>query len=148
MNSLPGGSMDLRDRQLSEVDSPAAWRRVGCAVAVCTIGSVGTWSMPVALPFVQTDFGITRANASLPYTLAMMGFAFGGVAMGRLCDRFGVAVAIMLGRRRLCRCVAGSYPAYVCADACVHWLWCLGDLRAAVGRHVAVVRAPSRDRDQ
>jgi hypothetical protein len=43
MNSLPGTSMDLRDRQLSEVDSPAAWRRVGFAVAVGTIGSVGTW---------------------------------------------------------------------------------------------------------
>ena len=97
MNSLPGTFMDLRDRQLSEVDSPAAWRRVGFAVAVGTIGSVGTWSMPVALPFVQTDFGITRADASLPYTLAMMGFAFGGVAMGRLCDSFGVVVAIMLG---------------------------------------------------
>ena len=97
MNSSPGSSLDLRDRQLSEVDSPAAWRRLGFAVAVGTIGSVGMWSMPVALPFVQADFGITRADASLPYTLAMMGFALGGVAMGRLCDRFGVVVAIMLG---------------------------------------------------
>jgi MFS family permease len=97
MNSLPGGSVDLRDRQLSEVDSPAAWRRLGFAVAVGTIGSVGMWSMPVALPFVQADFGITRAEVSLPYTLAMTGFALGGVAMGRLCDSFGVVVAIMLG---------------------------------------------------
>jgi hypothetical protein len=56
MNS-PGGSVDLRDRQLSEVDSPAAWRRLRFAVAVSTIGSVGMWSMPVALPFVQADFG-------------------------------------------------------------------------------------------
>ena len=55
------------------------------------------WSMPIALPFVQADFGISRADASLPYTLAMIGFAVGGVAMGWLCDRFGVAVAIMLG---------------------------------------------------
>ena len=82
MNSLPGSSLDLRDRQLSEVDSPAAWRRLGFAVAVGTIGSVGMWSMPVALPFVQADFGIARADASLPYTLAMTGFALGGVAMG------------------------------------------------------------------
>jgi MFS family permease len=80
--------MDSRDRQLSEVDSPTAWRRVGLAVAVGTIGSIGMWSMPVALPFVQADFGLTRADASLPYTLAMMGFAVGGVAMGRLCDTF------------------------------------------------------------
>jgi MFS family permease len=97
VTSLPGSSMDLRDRHSSEIDSPVAWRRLGFAVAVGTIGSVGMWSVPVALPLVQADFGITRADASLPYTLAMMGFAFGGVAMGRLCDRFGVVVAIMLG---------------------------------------------------
>src|SRR5215469_389439 len=97
MNSSPGSSMDLHDRQLSEVDTPAAWRRLGFAVAVSTIGSVGMWSMPIALPFVQADFGITRAEVSLPFTLAMTGFALGGVAMGRLCDSFGVVVAIMLG---------------------------------------------------
>jgi MFS family permease len=89
--------VDLSDHRLSEIDSPAAWRRAGFAVAVGTIGSVGMWSMPVALPFVQADFGISRADASFPYTLAMIGFAFGGVAIGRLCDRLGVAVAIMLG---------------------------------------------------
>jgi MFS family permease len=97
VNSSPGISLNLRDRQLSEVDSPAAWRRLGFAVAVGTIGSVGMWLIPVALPFVQADFGIARAEASLPYTLAMTGYAFGGVAMGRLCDRFGIVVVIMLG---------------------------------------------------
>ena len=97
MNLLPYRSLDFRDRQSSEVDSPAAWRRLGFVVAVGTIGSAGMWLMPVALPFVQIDFGITRANASSPYTLAMMGYALGGIAMGRLCDRFGVVVAIVLG---------------------------------------------------
>ena len=97
--------MGSRDLQLSEVDSPAAWQRVGLAVAVGTIGSIGMWSMPVALPFVQADFGLTRADASLPYTLAMMGFAVGGVAMGRLCDTFGVVVTIMLG----CLALSGGY---------------------------------------
>jgi MFS family permease len=67
------------------------------AVAVSTIGSVGMWSTPVALPFVQAGFGISRAEVSMPYTLAMVGFALGGVAMGRLCDRFGLVAAIMLG---------------------------------------------------
>ena len=76
---------------------PVAWRRLAAAVAVGVIGSAGMWSIPVALPLVQADFGIARADASLPYTLAMMGFALGGVALGRLCDRFGVMVAIMLG---------------------------------------------------
>ena len=97
LNLLPGFAIDLRDRQFGEVDSPAAWRRLGFAVAIGTIGSVGMWAVPVALPFVQADFGITRADASLPFTLTMMGFALGGVAMGRLCDSFGVMVAIVLG---------------------------------------------------
>ena len=97
VNSSPGSSLDLRNRQLSEVDLPVAWRRLAAAVAVGAIGSAGMWSIPVALPLVQADFGIARADASLPYTLAMMGFALGGVATGRLCDRFGVMVAIMLG---------------------------------------------------
>ena len=97
MNSSMGSSLDLRDRQLSEVDSPGAWRRLALTAAVGAIGSAGMWAIPVALPFVQADFGIARGDASLPYTFAMTGFAFGGVAMGRLCDRFGVMVTIMLG---------------------------------------------------
>ena len=55
-----------------------------------TIGSVGMWSYVVVLPPVQADFGILRNAASMPYTGAMIGFAFGGVAMGRLLDRYGI----------------------------------------------------------
>lgn len=66
-----------------------------------TIGGVGMWSMPVLLPPVQVDFGIARGEAALPYTLAMMGFAFGGVAMGRLADRFGVLAPTACGAASL-----------------------------------------------
>ena len=55
------------------------------------------WSVVVALPAIQADFGVARADASLPYTLAMLGFAGGGVIMGRLADRFGIAVPLALG---------------------------------------------------
>ncbi len=55
------------------------------------------WSMPVVLPSVQVEFGVMRADASLPYTLTMVGFAFGGVAMGRLQDRFGILIPAILG---------------------------------------------------
>jgi MFS family permease len=86
------------------VDSTYAWLRLTAAMALGTIGSVGMWSVPVALPAVQADFGVARADASLPYTLAMMGFAFGGVAMGRVSDRLGIvtpavcaAIALSLG---------------------------------------------------
>ncbi|MDP2409841.1 MAG: MFS transporter [Pseudolabrys sp.] len=78
-------------------DSAAAWLRLGIAMALSTIGGVGMWSFMVALPAIQTDFGIGRAEASLPFTFAMIGFACGGVVMGRLADRFGIAVPLALG---------------------------------------------------
>jgi MFS family permease len=79
------------------VDSTYAWIRLCVAVVLGTIGSVGMWSYVVALPPVQADFGILRADASLPYTMAMIGFAFGGVAMGRLADRYGIVVPAIAG---------------------------------------------------
>jgi len=72
------------------VDSRAAWLRLAAIVALATLGGVGMWSVVVALPHVQAEFGATRAGASLPYTLTMLGFGTGGILMGRLADRFGV----------------------------------------------------------
>src|SRR5215813_7739435 len=79
------------------VESPFAWLRLIAAVVLGTIGSVGMWSVPVVLPAVQAEFGVARGDASLPFTLAMLGFAFGGVAMGRLTDRFGIAAPVICG---------------------------------------------------
>jgi len=123
VNVLPGSSTDLHDRQRGEADSPASWRRLCFAIAVGIIGSVGMWSVPISLPFVQADFGITRAGAALPFTLAMTGFALGGVAMGWLCDRFGVAAAILLGSVALGLGYAGaSVVATASAFGLVHLL--------------------------
>jgi MFS family permease len=80
-----------------DTESPAAWLRLLIAVALTTVGGVGMWSVVVALPAVQTEFGVLRADASLPFTLAMLGFATGGIAMGRLADRYGVIVPLVAG---------------------------------------------------
>ena len=82
---------------LSAVDSTYAWIRLFVALVLGTIGSVGMWSFVVALPPVQAEFGIDRAAASTPYTAAMIGFAFGGVVMGRLADRFGIVFPAISG---------------------------------------------------
>src|SRR5215469_10745955 len=79
------------------IESPFAWLRLVAAVVLGTIGSVGMWSVPVVLPAVQAEFGIARGGASLPFTLAMLGFACGGVVMGRLTDRFGIAAPVICG---------------------------------------------------
>jgi len=76
-------------------DSATSWLRLAVAVLLSTIGGVGMWSVIVVLPTIQAEFGVDRAAASLPYTLTMLGFAGGGVVMGRLADRFGITVPII-----------------------------------------------------
>lgn len=78
-------------------DSRPAWRRLAFGVVIGTIGSVGMWSFVVALSAVQASFGISRAEAVLPYAMSMGGFAFGGVVMGRLCDRLGLVTPLLIG---------------------------------------------------
>jgi len=76
------------------LDNRASWRRLGLLLLVSSIGGVGMWSVVVTLPAVQAEFGVARAGAALPYTLTMLGFAIGGVVMGRAADRFGIASTI------------------------------------------------------
>ena len=81
----------------SDIDSNYAWMRLAVVLLLGTIGSVGMWSFVVALPAVQADFGIARGEASLPFTLTMAGFGFGGIVMGRLADRFGIVIPVLIG---------------------------------------------------
>ena len=53
------------------------------------------WAVVVTLPAVQAEFGVARADASLPYTLAMVGFGAGTVALGRLVDRHGIVLPLI-----------------------------------------------------
>jgi MFS family permease len=80
-----------------EVDSGYAWFRLAIAILLSMLGGVGTWSVVVALPSVQAEFGAARGSASLPFTLTMIGFGVGGVVMGRITDRFGVVVPLLFG---------------------------------------------------
>ncbi len=79
------------------IDSATAWRRLLVTLALMTVGAAGMYVVPVVLPAVQADFGVARADAALPYTLLMVGFGLGGMLMGRLADRFGVAMPLSLG---------------------------------------------------
>ena len=79
------------------VDSPYAWLRLATAATLGTVGGAGMWSVPVALPAVQAEFAIARAEATLPFTAAMLGFALGGMVMGRLSDRRGIVASLAVG---------------------------------------------------
>jgi len=78
-------------------DSRRAWARLAVAVLIGSLGSVGMWSVVVALPVVQTEFAASRGTASLAFTLVMLGFGSGGVLTGKITDRYGIVIAIGLG---------------------------------------------------
>ncbi len=133
-------------------ESPYAWFRLGVSLLLMTIGGSGMYAVTVVLPRIQADFGVDRGDASLPYTLTMIGFGIGGILMGRLADRFGVMVPVMLGGLGLGAGFIGA------GSAGNLWQFCLAQgavdgparhlrhLRAAGGRHLAVVRPPARHR--
>jgi len=84
------------------LDGTYAFTRLGISLALGTLGGVGMWAVIVVMPQVQAEFGVDRADASLPYTATMLGFAVGNLLLGRLIDRVGFMIpalfsAIALG---------------------------------------------------
>ncbi len=104
-------------------DSAYAWARLTFALALMTIGGAGMYSMAVVLPPLQAEFGIARGDASLPFTLTMIGFGVGGILMGKLSDRFGVIVPVMIGSVCLgLGFIAASFAQNLFQFAAVHGL--------------------------
>ena len=96
----------------SEAETPYAWLRLAVSLALSTIGGVGMWSVVVALPAVQSEFGVARGDASLPYTLTMIGFGLASIGMGRLADRFGIMVPVIAGAIAMALGYAGAASAH------------------------------------
>ncbi len=78
-------------------DSRYAWTRLMVTLLMMTIGSGAMYVIAVVLPAVQAEFGVARADASMPYTALMIGFGLGGIWMGRLADRHGVLRPLLIG---------------------------------------------------
>ncbi|MFM8767752.1 MAG: MFS transporter, partial [Rubrivivax sp.] len=100
--------MGLSSVAVREADSAYAWWRLAAVLGLMTVGSSAMYVVAVVLPAVQAEFGVARSDASLPYTLLMIGFGLGGVLMGRLADRFGVMVPVLLGAAGLALGNAGA----------------------------------------
>ena len=82
-------------------DSAYAAMRLMVTLTLMSIGAAGMYVVPVVLPSVQAEFGVSRGDASLAYTAMMIGYGLGGVLMGRLADRFGVTVPLLVGSASL-----------------------------------------------
>ncbi len=98
-------------------DSPYAWARLMVALALMTVGASGMYVVPVVLPAGQAEFGVARADASLPYSMVMIGFGIGGFLYGRVADRMGVWVPQLVGGA----CLGLGY--YIAASAGSIWVF-------------------------
>jgi MFS family permease len=81
----------------SQGESAYAWLRLLVSLTLMTIGGSGMYGITVVLPRIQQEFAVGRSDASFPYALTLVGFGIGGVLMGRLADRFGVMVPVLVG---------------------------------------------------
>jgi MFS family permease len=70
--------------------------RLIAALLLMTVGGSAMYSLIVALKPVGAEFGVSRGMASIPYTLFMLGFGLGGVAFGRVADRYGILMPVIM----------------------------------------------------
>ncbi len=86
----------------SLIDSPqAAWRLL-TTLGLVVLGNSSMYVVSVVLPAVQAEFGVGRADASLPYTLMMVCLGLGGLWTGRMADRHGLMPVLCLGGVAVC----------------------------------------------
>ena len=78
------------------VDSSYAWWRLAASVTLSTVGGIGMWCLVVALPSIQQDLGVSRADISFAYTMTTLGFFAGGVTWGKLVDMRGIVLTAIL----------------------------------------------------
>ncbi len=135
---------------MSGVESSYAWWRLAASVTLSTVGGIGMWCLVVALPSIQQDLGITRADISFAYTMNTLGFFAGGVTWGkhgrparhrphRDPERHGPGHRL---RDRAARALAAAVRHRPGADRLQRGR----DLRAAGRRHLALVRQTPRHR--
>ena len=54
------------------------------------------WSVVVVMPAIESEFSIDRGKASLLYATTMVGFGLGNFLIGKIIDKFGLKLPIIV----------------------------------------------------
>jgi MFS family permease len=65
--------------------------------AVATLTSIGMSTFSLFLPPIEKEFGLTRSMVTLPYMVAMLGWAAGALTFGKLADDRGSRPVVLIG---------------------------------------------------
>jgi hypothetical protein len=82
---------DDDDRRVVGHEAPAQAAKTGDSIAQPG-ARTATLRMNRRSTNMQADFGVDRAAATVPYTLTVVGLGIGGIFLGRLADRHGIAL--------------------------------------------------------
>ena len=82
--------------------------RLATVLALMTLGCSAMYAGVMVLEPLALELDTGRGNSSLIYSTFMIGFALGGVFMGRLADRMGIMIPALIGSLAL---PAGFYLA-------------------------------------
>ena len=100
--------MPHRPAAPSLIDSRHAAWRLAVTLGLVVLGNSSMYVVSVVLPAVQTEFGIGRADASLPYTAMMVCLGLGGLWTGRMADRHGLMPVLLMGALAVCLGFVGA----------------------------------------
>jgi len=72
------------------------------SVALLSLSFGGLWITAVGLKSIAADLGGARSAPSLANSLAWLGSSIGGIAMGRMAERYGIRWTVLVGAVSIC----------------------------------------------
>jgi len=84
------------------IETRSSWIVASVSVALLSLSFGALWITAVGLKSIAADLGGARSAPSLANSLAWFGSSVGGIAMGRLADRFGIRWTVMFGAVSIC----------------------------------------------
>ena len=73
----------------TDIESTYAWVRLAASFTLLTIGGSAMYLVVVVMPAIELEFAATRAQASLPYSMIMLGWATGTFFMRKILTFIG-----------------------------------------------------------
>jgi MFS family permease len=86
----------------STIETRSSWIVASVSVALLSLSFGALWITAVGLKPIAADLGGARSAPSLANSLAWFGSSVGGIAMGRLAERFGIRWTVMFGAVSIC----------------------------------------------
>src|SRR5215475_1451978 len=90
------------DLTTSTIETRSSWIVASVSVALLSLSFGALWITAVGLKSIAADLGGARSAPSLASSLAWLGSSVGGIAMGRLADRYGIRWTVIVGAVSLC----------------------------------------------